>query len=93
MDSISISPISKELINFVESIPSEDWVYILNTIRRGRYYNRQSDLDYANTLLLPYLVDYGIWDGEEGKPIDRDVCVELWRYIQKITAQKEKSDA
>lgn len=61
------------------------WPQAMNLIRRGLRNNCQEDLDRANSIILPSLVENGIWDGVEGKPIDRDTCSELWRYIKTIT--------
>ena len=81
---------TQDLQDFLDFVPSEDWIKMMNTIRRGRYYKRQEDLDYANDLLIPYLVAYGVWDGNEGLPIDSDFCDELWDYIKIITDEPER---
>ena len=80
---------SEQIKDFLDFIPSEVWVKTLNIIRRGRRNKRQEDLDVANDLLIPYLVDYGVWDGEEGQPTDPDFCDELWKYIKITTEEPE----
>lgn len=83
------SGLSEKADNFIKTIPTDEWIKILNTIRRGRYYGRQEDLDYANDLLLPYMVKADLWDGEKGEPIDIETCNELWKYIAAITEEQK----
>lgn len=81
------SGLSEKTDNFIQSCP--EWSKIMNTIRRGRYYGRQEDLDYANDLLLPYMTKAGLWDGDKGEPIDIETCNELWKYIAAITEEQK----
>lgn len=87
MEKISITPLTPKVADFLDWVDKDEWVKIINIIRRGIYYHRQSDLDYANDLLLPIMADYGIWDGENGVPIDEELCDELLYYIRIITEQ------
>jgi len=61
------------------------WIKAVNLIRRGRRNNWQEDLDEANDILVPKMVEFGVWNGETGEAIDKEFCKELWNYIKEIT--------
>ena len=79
----AVSGLSERANDFINHCPV--WAECLNIIRRGREREDDGDLSLANDKLLPYLIDYGIWDGNEGCPIDTDLANELWHYIKIIT--------
>lgn len=74
---------SDRVAKFIHFCPY--WVKAVNLIRRGRRNNWQEDLDKANGILVPKLVEFGVWDGETGVAIDKEFCDELWNYIKAIT--------
>lgn len=79
--------LSEKANDFISKCPV--WAECLNIIRRGREREDDGDLSLANDKLLPYLIDYGIWDGEKGEPIDIETCNELWKYIAAITEEQK----
>ena len=85
---INIPTLSSEANDLILSCRT-DWVKAMHIICRGRRNKNDGDLSMANDILLPYLIDAGLWDGEEGVPIKKEVCDELWHYIKTITEEPE----
>lgn len=80
--------LSEKANDFISKCPV--WAECLNIIRRGREREDDGDLSLANDKLLPYLIEYGIWDGDKGEPIDTGLANELWHYIKIITERPKE---